>query len=114
MTRNQKIPSPILDQTGFPLSGVATVRIKTLAKIDFLLSKRINKRVKLTLYAYILPVQSFSPATHSPTGCTRLPLARYRLRCILNSGRGNKRQFHILQFYALVARWTVQAKKTAE
>ena len=109
MTRNRDIPSSVLIQTCFPLSCVATVCIIRLAKIDVSLSKRINKRVELSLYAYILPVHRFTPATHTPRECTRLPLVGYRLRCRLNSGRSNERELHILRFYALAARWTVHA-----
>ena len=59
--------------------------------------KRTNTRVHLSLEAYILSVQFFSSYAH-PTGCTQLPLARYRLHCILKNGMGNKRQFHCLRF----------------
>ena len=41
---------------------------------------------------------SLSSATPTHTGCTQLELARYRLHCLLKSGRGNKRQLHCLRF----------------
>ena len=47
---------------------------------------------------YILPVYSFSPTTPTRRGCTQLPLARYRPRCILKNGKGNERHLHCLRF----------------
>ena len=41
---------------------------------------------------------SFSPATSTPRGCTQLPLAHWRLHCLLQNGRGKRRQLHCLRF----------------
>ena len=57
------------------------------------LTRESSSLFKPTLYQC-----SFSPATPTPRGCTQLPLARYRLYCILRDGRGNERQLHCLRF----------------
>ena len=41
---------------------------------------------------------SFPPATPTPRRwCTQLPLALYRLHCMLKNGRGKERQLHCLR-----------------
>ena len=43
-------------------------------------------------------MHSFSPATPTHRGCTQLPLAGYRLHCILKIPRGIERQLDCLRF----------------
>ena len=47
---------------------------------------------------YFYPCTFFSPATPTSRGCTHLPLACYRLHCILKSGQGNELQLHCLRY----------------
>ena len=71
---------------------------KSCRTVKAVKANMINKRVQLSLEAYILPVHSFSPPTPTPRGCTQSPLASYQLHCILKNGRGNESQFHCLRF----------------
>ena len=60
--------------------------------------KRIYMRVEHQLQAYILPVHNFSPATPTPRGCPKLPLARWRLQYTLQNRRGKGRHLNCLWF----------------
>ena len=78
-------------QYSLDVFGLSTTYCLRLIQFKYLeiTSKRIKK-----IFLFILPV----PASPTPTECTQLLLACYRLHCTLRSGRGNERQLHLFRF----------------